>query len=107
MMGSFGFSRRPSIDQGLKEFSSVPGAVLLDVRSAQEYRGGHIPGSKNLPLRLLDEAASVVERMDAPIYVYCLSGVRSQQAADRLQEMGYVQVKSIGGIASYSGDLEI
>ena len=107
MMGSLGFSRRPSIEQGLKEFSAAPGAVLLDVRSAQEYRDGHIPGSKNLPLRLIDEAASVVEHMDAPIYVYCLSGVRSQQAADKLQEMGYENAKSIGGISSYAGQLEI
>ena len=107
MMRSISFSRRPSIEQGLKEFSAAPGAVLLDVRSVQEYRDGHIPGSKNLPLRSLEEAASVVERMDAPIYVYCLSGVRSQQAAERLQEMGYEHAKSIGGIASYSGQLEI
>lgn len=106
-MGSLGFSRRPSIDQGLNEFSSVPGAVLLDVRSAQEYRDGHIPGSKNLPLRSIEDAASVVERLDSPVYLYCLSGIRSQQAADKLQEMGYENVKSIGGIASYSGQLEI
>lgn len=43
--------------------------------------------------------------MDTALFVYCHSGIRSSQAAIRLQEMGYTQVQSIGGIASYFGKL--
>ena len=42
-MGLFDFLRSPDINQGLKDYSAVPGAVLLDVRTPQEYREGHVP----------------------------------------------------------------
>ena len=45
--------RRPDINDGLRRFESTPGAVLLDVRTAEEYAAGHLPGSRNLPLHLL------------------------------------------------------
>lgn len=105
-MGLFGFSRRPDIHQGLKDYAADPGALLLDVRSAQEYRDGHIPGSRNLPLRSLDEIAFIAEHKAIPLYVYCHSGVRSGQAVSQLQDMGYENVRNIGGIASYSGNIE-
>ena len=105
-MKALHLSHRPGIDDFLREYASDPNAVLLDVRSPQEYRDGHIPGSKNLPLRSLHYAFSVVEHKDSPVYVYCLSGVRSGQAVNALQEMGYANVRNIGGIASYSGKLE-
>ena len=94
-----------SIHQGVSEFRNTPGALLLDVRTPQEYRQGHSPGSKNLPLQQLDNAPFLTDNMDTALFVYCHSGIRSSQAAIRLQEMGYTQVQSIGGIASYFGKL--
>ena len=52
-MGFFDFLKGPDINQGIAEYRGTQGAVLLDVRTAQEYRGGHIPGSKNIPLQSL------------------------------------------------------
>ena len=46
-MGFFEFFKQADINQGVKEYTATPGAVLLDVRTSEEYRGGHIPGSKN------------------------------------------------------------
>lgn len=105
-MRFFSFLKQPDIDQKVNEYKSVPGAVLLDVRTPQEYREGHIPGSVNLPLQALDNAEEIIENKDIPIYVYCHSGSRSRQAAALLSAMGYTNVQNIGGIAAYSGKVE-
>jgi len=102
-MGFFDFLKQPDINQGVKEYTATPGAVLLDVRTSEEYRGGHIPGSKNVPLQTIDKVASVAENKDTVLYVYCQSGARSRQATSMLQGMGYTNVNNIGGIAAYSG----
>ena len=95
-MGFFDLFQQADIDQGVKEYLATPGAVLLDVRTSEEYRDGHIPGSKNVPLQALDKVA----------YVYCHSGARSRQAAGLLRRMGYRNVNNIGGIAAYAGKVE-
>ena len=102
-MGFFDFFKPADINQGVKEYASTPGAVLLDVRTSEEYRGGHIPGSKNVPLQAIDKVTSVAENKDTVLYVYCQSGARSRQATSMLQGMGYTNVNNIGGIAAYSG----
>ena len=94
------------INNSIKKFRNSPGSVLLDVRTPQEYRTGHIPGSQNIPLQTIDKVASVAENKDTALFVYCYSGARSQQAAAALQRMGYRNVNNIGGIASYLGKVE-
>ncbi len=105
-MGLFDFFRQPDINLGVEEYRKSPDAVLLDVRSPQEYQEGHIPGSKNIPLQQLDKAAAVAARKTTALFVYCYSGSRSRQACSILQRMGYTNVTNIGGIASYSGKVE-
>ena len=105
-MGFFDFLKAPDINQGVKEYHAVPGAVLLDVRTPQEYREGHIPGSRNVPLQSLSEGGSVPAGKDAPLFVYCHSGARSRQAAGLLTRIGYQNVKNIGGMAAYTGKVE-
>ncbi|MDE6926923.1 MAG: rhodanese-like domain-containing protein [Acetatifactor sp.] len=105
-MGLFDFLKQPDIDQGVEEYRTVPDAVLVDVRTVQEYREGHIPGSKNVPLQQLDKISSVAKKKDIPLFVYCYSGSRSRQAAGMLRRMGYTNVNNIGGIAAYSGKVE-
>ena len=105
-MGFLDFLKGPDINQGVAEYDAVPGAVLLDVRTPQEYREGHIPGSKNVPLQQLEKAAAVAGDKDTPLFVYCYSGSRSRQAAGILKRMGYTKVSNIGGIAAYAGKVE-
>ena len=105
-MGFFDFLKQPDINKGVMEYRNTDGAVLLDVRTPQEYREGHIPGSKNLPLQTIDKVDSIVENKDTVLYVYCHSGARSRQAASLLQYMGYSNVTNIGGITAYSGKVE-
>ena len=105
-MGIFDFFKQPDINQGVQEYKNAAGAVLLDVRTPQEYREGHIPGSQNVPLQQLDKVEDVIENKDTVLYVYCRSGARSRQAVSLLQAMGYTNVHNIGGIAAYSGKVE-
>lgn len=105
-MGIFDFFKQPDINQGVQEFKNAAGAVLLDVRTPQEYREGHIPGSQNVPLQQLDKVEEVTENKDTVLYVYCCSGARSRQAVSLLNHMGYTNVHNIGGIAAYSGKVE-
>ena len=105
-MGIFDFFKQPDINQGVQEFKNAAGTVLLDVRTPQEYREGHIPGSQNVPLQQLDKVEEVTENKDTVLYVYCRSGARSRQAVSLLQAMGYTNVHNIGGIAAYSGKVE-
>ena len=105
-MSIFDFFKQPDINKGLKEYAEKENAVLLDVRTPQEYREGHIPGSKNVPLQTLDKVRLVVENKDAELFVYCYSGARSRQATAMLEHMGYTNVQNIGGIAAYHGKVE-
>ena len=105
-MGLFDFLRPADINAGVEEFRAAEGALLLDVRTAEEYASGHIPGSVNLPLDRIGAAAELVPDRACPLFVYCRSGARSAQAAAQLGKMGYEKVKNIGGIAAYKGKVE-
>ena len=105
-MGFFDFLKQPDINKGVMEYRNTDGAVLLDVRTPQEYREGHISGSENVPLQTIDKIRSVADNKDVPLFVYCYSGGRSRQAVSMLQHMGYRNVQNIGGIAAYQGKVE-
>lgn len=105
-MGFFDVFKRPDIDQGVEDQKAVPGSVLLDVRTQQEYSEGHIPDSINLPLQSMDRIDQVISEKDTPLFVYCYSGARSSQAVSIIRSKGYTNVTNIGGIANYSGKVE-
>lgn len=105
-MGLLAFFRGPDMAAGLEQMRRTPGAVLVDVRTAEEYRNGRIPGSVNVPLAALDRISSRVENKDVPVFVYCWSGARSRQAAAQLRHMGYTNVTNLGGIVAYRGKVE-
>ena len=105
-MGFFDLFRQPDINQGVEEYRAVPQAILLDVRTPEEYRGGHVPGSRNLPLQQIEKITAIAEKKETPLFVYCQSGARSRQAVSLLQRMGYENVNNIGGMAAYRGKVE-
>ena len=103
-MGMFNFLRNTAdINTGVAEYETNDGAVLIDVRTAEEYRDGHIDGSVNIPLDRISSVENTVKDKSTPLYVYCLSGGRSGQAVSYLKQMGYTNTKNIGGISSYRG----
>ena len=99
--------KRPDIALGLQEFSHFAGrGVLIDVRNPSEYKRAHIPGSVNLPLNQLKSAGKYIPDPDAPVFVYCANGARAERAAKRLRRAGYKNVKSIGGVEGYRGEIQ-
>ena len=71
------------------------GAYVLDVRTPEEFAGGHIASAINLPLDQVEARSSEVPS-DKPVYVICRSGNRSKQASDILKKAGK-DVKNVGG----------
>ena len=92
------------INSGVKLFRETPGAVLLDVRTPQEYAERHIEGSINIPLQVLGASLDKLPDKNAAIFVHCLSGGRSSVALSFLQRCGYTNVTNIGGIMDYTGE---
>ena len=91
-----------NINRGLETYRATSGAILVDVREADEFATGHIPGAVNAPLSTI---SNTTLPKDAPLFLYCLRGSRSKRAAGILKKMGYT-VKSIGGISGYKGEVE-
>ena len=84
------------MDAVLKE----EGAVLLDVRTVQEYSRGHISGFKNIPLDELREHIHEIEK-GKPVYLICQSGLRSYIASRILEGYGYETYNFSGGFRYY------
>ena len=57
---------KPNLKKGLETYAATPGAVLLDARSPEEYRSGHIAGSLNLPLQAWNQAENLIPDKDTP-----------------------------------------
>ncbi len=70
--------------------------VLIDVRTAGEFSGGHIEGALNIPVQELAQRIAEVPE-GVPIVVYCRSGNRSGQATRILQQAGYGEIYDLGG----------
>ncbi len=75
------------------------GAIVIDVRSSEEFARGQVAGSVNIPLdKVSEKIASVVADHQAPILVYCLSGTRSAIARRILLSSKYSNVHNLGSI---------
>ena len=81
--------------------------VILDVRTEEEYKEGHVPGALVIPNETIcSEPLEELPDPDQEILVYCRSGNRSAQAAKKLIEAGYTQVYDFGGIMDWPYDTE-
>ena len=102
----FFIAQNVNINDELKFARETEGAVIVDVREADEYAQGHIPGAINVPADNLETIQSIVIDKDTPIFSYCLRGSRSRGAAKAMKAMGYTHVINMGGINKYKGELE-
>lgn len=99
----FGFLLGPSPDVLAKGRALVDeGAILLDVRSPEEFAASHVKGAKNIPVQVLAQRFHELgEDKQAPIVVHCHSGGRSRAAARMLHQLGYRNVVDIGGMPNW------
>lgn len=74
------------------------GARLIDVRTAAEFSGGSLPGSRNLPVDEVPRRMQELEPKEKPIVLFCHSGMRSARAARMLKRAGFVTVHNLGSI---------
>ena len=77
------------------------GAVLLDVRTPQEYAAGHIEGAKNIPVQELARRIAEVGAKETPIVVYCAAGMRAAAACELLKRAGFADVLNLGSMSAW------
>ena len=81
------------------KISMETNAVLLDVRTPEEHKNGHLEGAVLLPLAELEsKISSKVSGKNTPIYIYCRSGRRAGTAVEKLKAMGYTALHNLGGL---------
>jgi rhodanese-related sulfurtransferase len=98
--------RQISMEDAVQMMEDESGYVILDVRRPDEYAAGHIPGAINVA----NETIGTAEIPELPdknqlIMVYCRSGRRSKEAAEKLVKLGYTNVVEFGGILDWKGEI--
>lgn len=92
-------------DIGLEELKQrqKEGAMIVDVRSPQEYREGHVDGAISIPeYKIKKEIENIILDKNQNIVVYCSSGGRSKKAQKQLKKLGYSQVYNLyNGLTNY------
>lgn len=81
------------------------GAIIVDVRTKNEFSGGHIKGAINIPLSDLQKNISKLKDKNKPIITCCASGARSASAKSILSNNGYSQVYNGGGWMSLNNKI--
>lgn len=102
-MGLFDFlgSSQSNVSAGEAKTLVKQGALLLDVRTPQEFSSGHLQGAKNIPVQELGSRMSELPPTSRSVVVYCRSGGRSASAARMLRSSGY-QVHDLGAMDNWN-----
>ena len=98
-MGLFSFLNKKG--NKIQDFKSR-GAIIVDVRSKEEFRGGHIKGAKNMPLPGLSGKSKELLNLGKPVIFCCASGMRSGQATSMMKGQG-LECMNGGGWTSLRG----
>lgn len=99
-------TRYVSMDEITEIMEQNEGYVILDVRTHEEYKEGHIPNAICIPNEMIDE--SVINELpdkNQLILIYCRSGNRSKQATKKLENLGYTNLVEFGGIIDWNGEV--
>lgn len=85
-----------------KEMMDDGEVTIVDVRRPDEYELGHVPGAVNIPNESIsDTQPDGLPELDQTLIVYCRTGVRSKQASEKLEAIGYTAIYDMGGIVDW------
>ena len=106
----FGCRAQGFVSVDAEEFAreiAKPGVQLVDVRTAAEYAEGHIADAVNIDVTASDfaEKISTLDK-ERTVALYCRSGRRSKEAAEKLVALGYTNIVEFGGILDWTGEIE-
>ena len=95
-----------SQDEAKEMMTRDDGHVIVDVRRQDEYDAGHIPGAILIPNESIgSDRPEQLPDLDQVILIYCRSGNRSKQAAQKLADLGYTSLYEFGGINTWTGEI--
>jgi len=98
--------RQISVDKAITMMEQETDYIILDVRRSEEFAEGHIPNAINVANESIgtDEIPELPDK-DQLIMVYCRSGRRSKEAAEKLVKLGYTNIVEFGGILDWTGEI--
>lgn len=95
-----------SQDEAKEMMKKSDGHIIVDVRRQDEYDSGHIPEAILIPNESIEKKQpEQLPDYDQIILIYCRSGNRSKQAAQKLADMGYTNIYEFGGINTWTGEI--
>lgn len=94
-----------SAEKAIEIMNDSEGFVIVDVRTIEEYESGHIENAINIPVETIEDRPAQLDDLDQLILVYCRSGRRSLEAANKLVQLGYTNVIDFGGVIDWPKDL--
>ncbi len=99
--------RQIGMEEAVKMMAEEENYIILDVRRADEFAAGHIPGAIHVANESIgtSEIPELADK-DQLILVYCRSGRRSKEASQKLADLGYTNIVEFGGILDWTGEIE-
>ena len=96
-----------TMSEAVKMMETEKNYIILDVRRADEFAEGHIPGAINVANEVIgtEEIPELPDKSQL-ILVYCRSGRRSKEASKKLVKLGYTNIVEFGGILDWKGEIE-
>ena len=96
-----------TMSEAVKMMETEKNYIILDVRRADEFAEGHIPGAINVANEVIgtEEIPELPDKAQL-ILVYCRSGRRSKEAAEKLVKLGHTNIVEFGGILDWKGEIE-
>jgi rhodanese-related sulfurtransferase len=101
------FSKQSTKAIDVKEIDALLGKInLIDIREPNEYRSGHLPTAKNVPMNnILSETEKYLDK-SKEYHIICQSGARSSRTCGILKDKGFNIINVTGGTGRYNGKLE-
>ena len=101
-----GCAQRKETAAGADETLVPENALIIDVRTAEEFSEGHLENAINVPLQNISNISSVAPDKNTALYLYCRSGRRVKMAIAELKKLGYTNLHDLGGMQEAAAKLK-